>query len=50
MNTRLQQAISPIDGMIYAERNLATNEQIEATLAQAVAAQQNWKRTPITER
>ena len=50
MNNRLQQAISPIDGLVYAERNLATNEQIEAALAQAVAAQQSWKRVPIAER
>ncbi len=50
MSNRLQQAISPIDGMVYAERNLATNEQIEATLAQAVAAQQSWKHVPIAER
>lgn len=50
MNNRLQQAISPIDGMVYAERNLATNEQIEATLAKAITAQQGWKRVPIAER
>ena len=50
MNTRLQQCISPIDGMVYAERSLATNEQIEAALAQAVAAQQSWKRVSIAER
>lgn len=50
MNNRLQQAISPIDGVVYAKRPLATNEQIEGTLAKALTAQQNWKRTPIAER
>ncbi|MBS1809364.1 MAG: aldehyde dehydrogenase family protein [Acidobacteria bacterium] len=50
MNNHFQQAISPIDGVVYAERQLATNEQIEAALARAVAAQQLWKHTPIPER
>lgn len=50
MSNRIQQSISPIDGVVYAERELATNEQIEAALAQAVAAQQSWKHVPVTER
>jgi acyl-CoA reductase-like NAD-dependent aldehyde dehydrogenase len=45
-----QQTISPIDGMMYAERELATNELIEAALAKSVAAQREWKRVPIAER
>ena len=45
-----QQTISPIDGMIYAERKLATAEQIEAALAKSVAAQREWQRVSIAER
>lgn len=50
MSKRIQQTISPIDNSIYAERELATPQQIESTLAKAVSAQQSWKRTPIAER
>ena len=50
MSKQLQQTISPIDGMLYAERELATNEQIEATLAKSVAAQREWKRVSVAER
>jgi acyl-CoA reductase-like NAD-dependent aldehyde dehydrogenase len=45
-----QQTISPIDGMIYAERELATNEQIEIALAKSVTAQREWKNISVTER
>lgn len=50
MSNQIQQCISPIDGLVYAERELATNEQIEAALARAVVAQQSWKRVPVAER
>jgi len=50
MNKEIQQTISPIDGMLYAERELASNEQIEAALAKSVAARGEWKRVPIAER
>ncbi len=50
MSTQLQQTISPIDGMLYAERELATNEQIETTLAKSVIAQREWKRALVAER
>lgn len=42
--------ISPIDGSVYVERALATEETIQATLARAVAAKSAWKRTPLSER
>ncbi len=48
--SKQQQTISPIDGLLYAERELATNEQIEAALAKSVAAQRAWKRVPVAER
>ncbi len=50
MSKQTQQTISPIDGMLYAERKLATNEQIEVTLAKSVTAQREWKLAPIAER
>jgi acyl-CoA reductase-like NAD-dependent aldehyde dehydrogenase len=46
----IQQTISPIDGSIYEERELASGTQIEETLAKSVAAQQPWKHAPIAER
>lgn len=46
----MQLTITPIDGSIYAERELATPSQIESTLAKAATAQQTWKRVPIAER
>ncbi len=42
--------ITPIDGSIYAERELASGRQIEEALARAVTAQQSWKHTPVAER
>jgi acyl-CoA reductase-like NAD-dependent aldehyde dehydrogenase len=42
--------ISPIDGSIYADRSCASNEKVEATLAQAVIAQRAWKQVPVSER
>lgn len=50
MTKRIQQTISPIDASIYAERQLATPQQIETTLAKAVAAQTAWRRVPVSER
>ncbi len=50
MSQPIQQTISPIDGSIYVERKLASNEQIAATLAKATAAQVQWKRVPVAER
>ncbi len=50
MSKQIQQTISPIDGMMYTERELATNEQIEAALAKSVTAQREWKHVSIAER
>ncbi|WP_299073857.1 aldehyde dehydrogenase family protein [uncultured Paraglaciecola sp.] len=49
MNNK-QHTISPIDGSIYVERDLAEQTQIEQTVNTAVAAQQQWRQTSITER
>jgi acyl-CoA reductase-like NAD-dependent aldehyde dehydrogenase len=50
MTSNLQQTISPIDGSIYAERRLATSQEIENALAKAVTSQAAWRRVPVTER
>jgi acyl-CoA reductase-like NAD-dependent aldehyde dehydrogenase len=50
MSGQIQQTITPIDGSVYAERELASARQIEDTLAKAVSAQRGWKRSPIAER
>ncbi len=50
MTEQMQKTISPIDGSVYAERQLATSQQIETTLAKAVAAQTKWRQMPVSER
>jgi acyl-CoA reductase-like NAD-dependent aldehyde dehydrogenase len=42
--------ISPVDGSVYVERNLAADATIEAALGRAVTAQARWKRVPVHER
>jgi acyl-CoA reductase-like NAD-dependent aldehyde dehydrogenase len=50
MPTTRQQTISPIDGSIYAEYELASELAIEAALQRAADAQRDWKRVPVAER
>jgi len=50
MTSNLQQTISPVDGSIYAERQLASSREIEKALANAVTSQATWKRAPVAER
>ena len=45
-----QKTISPVDGSVYAERDLASDELIEQALQAAVAAQRSWKQAPVAER
>lgn len=42
--------VSPVDGRIYAARNVASKKEIAATFSAAHAAQDKWKRLPLTER
>lgn len=44
------QCISPIDGRVYAERPVASVEQIQTCFANSRTAQQTWKRLSIQER
>ncbi len=50
MTRTTQKTVSPIDGSIYAERQLATSQQIENTLSKAAAAQIEWRSTPVSVR
>ncbi|MBM3726158.1 MAG: aldehyde dehydrogenase family protein [Acidobacteria bacterium] len=46
----IQRTISPVDGRVAVERQLASPAAIDAALAQAVTAQKDWRRTPLTQR
>ncbi|MFN5600965.1 MAG: aldehyde dehydrogenase family protein, partial [Acidimicrobiaceae bacterium] len=48
--TAVHTIISPIDGSVVAERELANDAHIERVLSQATAAQQQWRNIPIEER
>src|SRR5204863_175213 len=50
MKPLLQRTISPVDGSVYVEREFASDQAIEATLAKAVSAQPAWKQVPVAER
>src|SRR5262245_35525074 len=50
MTERIQQTISPIDGLNYVERELASDKRIEESLERAVKAQQTWRDTPVADR
>ncbi|MCP4471137.1 MAG: aldehyde dehydrogenase family protein [Gammaproteobacteria bacterium] len=44
------QCISPVDGSVYVERETASADAIQQTLATSQAAQQLWRNTPVAER
>ena len=46
----VQQIISPIDGSVVAERELASDSVVDAVLTAAKAAQTVWRATAISER
>ena len=46
----VQQIISPIDGSVLAERELASDSVVDAVLTAAKAAQTVWRATAISER
>ncbi|PYR03299.1 MAG: aldehyde dehydrogenase, partial [Acidobacteria bacterium] len=50
MSRELQQTISPVDGSVCAEFELASAADVDAALDRAVHAQRAWKDTPIDER
>ncbi|HVY82984.1 MAG TPA: aldehyde dehydrogenase family protein, partial [Steroidobacteraceae bacterium] len=46
----LQRTVSPVDGSVYVERELASAAAIEAALARAVTAQLDWRAVAVNER
>ncbi len=42
--------VSPVNGQVYAERPLASDQDIAATFARARAAQKAWRLVPVPER
>jgi acyl-CoA reductase-like NAD-dependent aldehyde dehydrogenase len=46
----MQTTVSPIDGSVYVERELATAADINRSLDRAKFAQQAWKQTAVSER
>ena len=45
-----QKTISPVDGSVYCERELAADNAVDAALTQARAAQKRWRLAPVAER
>ena len=45
-----QKTITPVDGSVYVERELASNPAIERALFMAAKAQKAWKQVPVAER
>jgi acyl-CoA reductase-like NAD-dependent aldehyde dehydrogenase len=50
MNNELQQTISPVDGSVYAEFELASADAIDTALDNATRAQRHWRDVPIADR
>jgi acyl-CoA reductase-like NAD-dependent aldehyde dehydrogenase len=48
--TALQQVISPIDGSVYIEFGLASEQAIDAVLRRATEAQRRWRSVSVSER
>ncbi|GEN24830.1 aldehyde dehydrogenase [Halomonas cupida] len=46
----IQQTISPVDGSVYVERELADAAEVEKVVGRAVAAQRDWQQVPVGER
>src|SRR5579862_5930008 len=44
------QTITPVDGSVYVERELATHAEIDRVLTAASAAQHGWKALTVAER
>jgi acyl-CoA reductase-like NAD-dependent aldehyde dehydrogenase len=47
---RVLRTVTPIDGSVVLERPLASDAEIEATLARGVEAQRRWSEVPIADR
>jgi acyl-CoA reductase-like NAD-dependent aldehyde dehydrogenase len=47
---RVFRTVTPIDGSVVVERPLASDGEIETTLARAMEAQRRWREVPVAER
>jgi acyl-CoA reductase-like NAD-dependent aldehyde dehydrogenase len=47
---KVQRTITPVDGSVYAQRELASNPAIERALFLAAKAQKAWQQVPVAER
>jgi acyl-CoA reductase-like NAD-dependent aldehyde dehydrogenase len=50
MKAPMQRTVSPVDGSVYAERPLASDQDIEAALSRSVQSQKSWRETPVAKR
>src|SRR3954469_24664970 len=50
MKNTVQRTVSPIDGSVLVERPLASDDEVENTLARAAEAQKKWRQVPVTQR
>jgi len=48
--SKIQKTISPIDGSVYLERELASDAQIEEVLEKGKQARADWRARPLAER
>ncbi len=47
---RVQRTVSPVDGLLYVERPLASDQLVDTSLDLARAAAAAWRRVPLSER
>jgi acyl-CoA reductase-like NAD-dependent aldehyde dehydrogenase len=47
---KIQRTITPVDGTVYCERQLASEAELDAVLQRAAAAQRAWRSTDLAER
>jgi len=48
--TDIQKTISPVDGSVYVERELASGGTVDEVIHAATAAQQAWRKVPLEQR
>jgi len=46
----VQRTVSPVDGSVVAEREIASPGSVDSRLARAVVAQRRWRATPLADR
>jgi acyl-CoA reductase-like NAD-dependent aldehyde dehydrogenase len=46
----MQRTVSPVDGSVYVERALASDQTVGSTLEKSASAQRAWRQIPVSER